>query len=302
MPEPLTTARKPAGVRVPRALLKGRLGLSCAAECLGTFIIVFFGLGAVHAAVLAKAHSGLFQVAIVWGIGVAIAIHATAAISGAHLNPAVTGAFALLGGFPKRDVLPYWGSQVLGAFLAAGVLYAIFGGFLEGAEGAAGIVRGGPGSEVTAMCYGEYFPSPGLGPQAHPWVSESTAFLAEFISTALLVFVIFAFSESSNAKAPGPMTPAFIGLTVAALVGVIAPITQACLNPARDLGPRLFSWLAGWGKVAIPGPRGGFFTVYIVAPLTGALLGALLFRLVFKHGYGPPPAEAAPVSPPGEGT
>lgn len=283
VPEP------PAGVRPPRAPFVPRLGLRCAAEAAGTFVIVFLGVGVVHAAVLAKAHSGLLQVALVWGIGVAAAIHATAALSGAHLNPAMTAAFAVFGSFPRREVPAYWLSQVTGAFLAAAVIHLMFAGYLRDAELEAGVTRGQPGSEATAMCYGEYFPNPagGTDERARARVTEPIAWLAEFAATAVLAFVIFALSEPRNSRSPGSaFTPALIGLTVAGLISVIGPLTQACLNPARDFGPRLFSWLAGWGSIAIPGPRGGFFTVYILAPIAGALAGAGLFAALARAGYG----------------
>ena len=278
----------PSGVRPPAQLFSGHLWRCCVAECAGTFILVFLGTGVVHAAVLAKAQAGLFQVAIVWGIAVALAIHVTAGVSGAHINPAITAAFAVAGGFPKRDVLPYWAAQLTGAFLAAAVLHVLFRGFVLDAEAVMGIPRGSPGSEAIAMCYGEYFPNPALGTdaKAHALVSELQAFLAELVGTALLAFVVFALSEPANTKSPGgQLTPAFIGLTIAALISVIAPMTQACFNPARDFGPRLFTWLAGWGSIAIPGPRGGFFTVYILAPTAGAISGAVLFRVLVRPQY-----------------
>jgi glycerol uptake facilitator protein len=90
-------------------------------------------------------------------------------------------------------------------------------------------------------------------------------------------------TERRNPGTPGTaLTPLVIGLTVAALISVLAPLSQAGFNPARDFGPRFFAWLAGWGTVAIPGPRGGFFVVYVIAPLLGALAGAGLFRLVLR--------------------
>ena len=74
-----------------------------------------------------------------------------------------------------------------------------------------------------------------------------------------------------------------IGLTVASLISIIAPLTQCCLNPARDFGPRLFAYFAGWGSIALPGPRGlGFLTVYIVSPIVGATLGIGLFQKVLR--------------------
>src|SRR5687767_15809377 len=88
-------------------------------EFFGTFLLVFFGCGSVCAAVLTGAQIGVFQVAIVWGLGIATAIYLTAALSGAHLNPAVTVAMAVWSDFPKRRVLPYISVQLLGAFVAS---------------------------------------------------------------------------------------------------------------------------------------------------------------------------------------
>jgi glycerol uptake facilitator protein len=92
-----------------------------------------------------------------------------------------------------------------------------------------------------------------------------------------------AVTNKNNLIGPGNLAPVFIGLTVAALIVVIAPLTQACFNPARDFGPRVFAFVAGWGAIAIPGPRGaGFFTVYIVSPIVGAVAGVGLHRWVFE--------------------
>src|SRR5687768_6099186 len=91
----------------------------CFAEFLGTFLLVFFGCGAVHTAVLLGAQSGLWQVAVVWGLAIALAVHTVGGISGAHINPAVTVALAVWGGFPAARVLPYVAGQMAGAFLAA---------------------------------------------------------------------------------------------------------------------------------------------------------------------------------------
>ena len=270
------------------------LARRCMAEAIGTWILVFLGVGAVHAAVLSKAQSGIWQVAVVWAIAVAIAIHSTAAVSGAHINPAMTAAFAVFGSFPRREVLAYWAAQLAGAFAAACVLYLLFNGLLEAREAEAGIVRGGAGSEITAMCYGEYFPSPslGTGPEAFAQVPLAAAFGAEAVGALVLAFVVFALTEGRNRAAPGgAATPLLIGLTVGALISVLAPLSQAGFNPARDFGPRIFAWLAGWDQVAIPGPRGGFFTVYILGPFVGALAGAGLFRVLLRPAYGQPHQE-----------
>ncbi len=268
----------------------------CLAECLGTYLLIFLGCGAVHASVLTGAQSGLWQVAIVWGIAIMLAIYTIGAISGAHINPAITLAFAFWGRFPRRSVVPYSLAQLIGAFLAAATLFVLFNPYLKARELEKHVLRGAPGSEITAMCYGEYFPSPGPlsnaeGPysvDAHErlnsLVSEPAAFFAEFLGTLVLAMVVFAVSDERNPGAPpGWLAPVFIGLTVSALISVIAPLTQACFNPARDLGPRLFAFLAGWGSIALPGTRGiGFLTVYIIAPILGAIVGSGLYLHVLR--------------------
>ncbi len=262
------------------------------AELIGTFLLVLFGCGAVHAAVLTGAQSGLWQVAIVWGVAIMLAAYSIGSVSGAHINPAMTIAMAVHRGFPWRKVGPYIGGQLVGAFLAAGTLFVLFSPHLTALEKLKGVERGQPGSEMTAMCYGEYFPAPGsLGSGTDPYSaekhaelkakgSEGQAFLAEFIGTAILAFVVFAVTDERNPGRPASgMAPIFIGLTVSALISVIAPLTQACFNPARDFGPRLFAYFAGWGKVAWPGMADtGWLTVYIAAPVLGAILGGAVYN------------------------
>jgi len=254
----------------------------------GTFILVFFGIGTVHAAVLTGAQQGLWQVAVVWGSAISLAIYAIGAISGAHMNPAMTLSFAVFRGFSWRQVPWYVLSQFLGAFLAAAVLYAMFRGVLSQFEAAHRIVRGMAGSELSAMVYGEYFPNPSVA-ASRAWmnvaVSLPQAMLAEGVGTAFLAFFVFAVTDARNQSGPGRrLTPVFIGLTVSIIISVVAPLTQAGLNPARDFGPRLFAYWAGWGPIAIPGPRGGFLTVYILSPLAGAILGSALYQFAIAAG------------------
>jgi len=281
----------------PQSCLSAR----CLAEGVGTFMLVFLGCGVVHVAVLTEAHSGLWQVAIVWGIAVTLAVFVVGGISGAHINPAITVSLAACRRFRWGEVVPYVLAQVAGAFVAAAALFSIFYPFLADKEKQKQLTRGERGSEVTAMCYGEYFPSPGgLAANAGPYrgtdlvakldeqnerFPAGAAMAAEVLGTLLLALVVFAVTDPRNGAAPAAgLAPAFIGLTVAVLIAVIAPLTQACFNPARDFGPRLFACLAGWGSVALPGPRAhGFVTVYILAPVVGAVAGGALYTLVLRR-------------------
>jgi glycerol uptake facilitator protein len=131
------------------------------AECVGTFLLVLFGTGCVAAAVFTGAQMGLWQVAVVWGFGVTLAIYASAAVSGAHLNPAVTLTFALFRSqdFPATRIAPYIAAQLAGAALAGLVVFAAFSPFIERYESQEGITRGEPRSERSAMAFGEYFPT-----------------------------------------------------------------------------------------------------------------------------------------------
>ena len=274
------------------------------AEFLGTFLLVFFGCGAVHAAVLTGAQSGLWQVAIVWGIAIMLAIYAVGAVSGAHINPAMTIASAVWRKFPTARVVPYIGAQLAGAFIAAAALFILFEPHIAAKEASKGVVRGQPGSEMTAMCYGEYYPAPGsLGDGDEPYspethaklqsrMSQGRAFLAEVLGTMILAFVVFAVTDGRNPGSPASGTaPVFIGLTVAVLISVIAPLTQACFNPARDFGPRAFASLAGWGSIALPGFSDlGWLTVYILAPIVGAVLGGGLYDFAIRPAH---PASTA---------
>lgn len=267
------------------------LARACTAEVVGTFLLVLFGTGSVATAVVTGAQVGLWQVAVVWGFGVALAIYATAAVSGAHLNPAVTLAVAVLrpDTFPRSRVLPYWGAQLAGAALAGAVVLATFHPFIERFEAAEGIERGAPGSERSAMVFGEYFPNPaifGTGPEAEALVSPLMAAGIEAFGTAVLVFMIFALTEPRNGVRPTWLAPFFIGFTVAVLISLFAPATQAGWNPARDLGPRLVALAAGWGEIAIPGPRGGFW-VYLAGPLIGGLAGGVLYDRLIRPGLPP---------------
>eukprot|EP00051_Salpingoeca_urceolata_P003272 m.56556 g.56556 ORF g.56556 m.56556 type:complete len:386 (-) comp12626_c0_seq2:246-1403(-) len=269
------------------------------AEAFGTMMITCLGTSAVSSAVLAQGLQGLWQVAAVWGFAVALAIYVTNHLSGAHLNPAVSLAFCLLKPhqFPLRKLLLYITAQVFGAFVAGWITYSLYHDLLQHYESDQNITRGDPGSERSAMVLCQYFPNPGLFGNSTLSISLGQAFWVEMFGTFILVAVIFSLNDPcNNALRQKELAPYLIGFTVATLISVLAPLTQAGFNPARDFGPRLVAACLGWDTIAFPGPSDGFW-VYIVGPMVGGPLGALFTRFFLERpclsdeGCPQPPAK-----------
>lgn len=265
----------------------GMLLTAMSGELIGTFILTLVICSMVSVAVLSGAPVGIWQVAVVCGLGVAVSIYCVSYVSDAHLNPAITVAFAIVRykSFSWTNILPYIAAQMLGGVLAGATLYAFNSDAISLYENENGIERGGNGSVVTAMMFGEYFPNPLLYDHSNPANLEVVSLLkAVAWTTCILTFVVFSVTDKANAavgRENKVLAPLMIGLTVSMMISIYGPLVQVGMNPARDLGPRIVAACAGWGLVAIPGPRGGFW-VYIVGPMIGALLGAALSGLVIS--------------------
>ena len=254
-----------------------------AGELVGTFLLTVVICSVVSASIVTSAHVGLWQVAIVCGLGVGLSIYCTAHLSEAHLNPAITLAFAIVRWrtFSSKKVIPYVIFQLFGGVLAGGVTYGLFRNSISHFEAENGIDRGSNNSALTAMLFGEYFPNPAFYdhsvPDSYDVISSIGAMTVEAFCTAVLAFVIFSLTDKENSTITGGngqvAVPLLIGLTVSVMVSICGPLTQVGMNPARDFGPRIFAACAGWGRMAIPGPRNGFW-VYIVGPILGAIIGA----------------------------
>ncbi|HWR07569.1 MIP/aquaporin family protein [Sporomusa sp.] len=248
-------------------------------EFLGTFLLVLFGCGSVAVDVLFKSYNGLFQIALIWGVAVSLAIYATRHLSCAHLNPAVTIAMVVSKRLPLKKMPAYLIAQFIGAFCAGLILYFLFEPSIAAFETAQSIVRGTPDSMKVAKMFGEYYQLP----ESTSVVSMPLAIGAEAVGTFLLVLMIFSLTEACNLGRPdNNFAPLFIGLAVSSAICLVAPLTQAGLNPARDLGPRLVAWIFGWGAAAFPDQSGGFFFVYIFAPVIGALAAGWLFTGIIE--------------------
>ncbi len=246
----------------------------------GTFVLIFLGLGSGAWAVTNGAVLWGVPVPVVWGLAVALAVWGARGLSGAHLNPAMSVALAVQGHFPWRRVPGYVVAQLGGAIAGSAVVYGLFHAQVAAYEARIGVVRGAAGSEATAMIFGEYFPHPHglpLTAERRAGVSTTEAFLAEMAGTAALALVAFWCGDARRSSRVRALAPGIIGLTVTALIAIISPLTMADFNPARDFGPRLFSYFAGWGPVVFTTNGTGWLTVYVLAPVVGAAAAAKIF-------------------------
>jgi glycerol uptake facilitator protein len=248
-------------------------------ETLGTFLLVLFGCGSVAVSVLFDAYHGILQIALVWGLGVTLAIYLTRHLSCAHLNPAVSIAMVLGKRMSLRKLPVYLIAQFIGAFLGGLAVYLLFASTISAYEAIHHIVRSAPESVQTAMMLGGYYSIPG----SMAVVSMPLAIVAEAFGTFILLIMIFALTEGCNVGRPDDaIAPLFIGLTVSSVICLIGPLTQAGLNPARDFGPRMVAWIMGWGSASFPDHAGGFFLVYIVGPVVGGIVASLFFVKVIE--------------------
>lgn len=241
-------------------------------EFLGTALLIFFGCGCVAAARVAGATLGLWEISIIWGMGVALGVYASAGLSGAHLNPAVTIALWKFACFDGKKVMPYIFAQMLGAFCAAALVYALYQNLFTDYETSHNIVRGSAESLFTAGVFSTY---------PHSSLTLAGAFLAEMVITAVLMALIMALTDDGNGVPRGALAPLLIGVLIAVIGGSMGPLTGFAMNPARDFGPKFFAYLAGWGDIAL---SGGYQIPYalvpIFAPIVGALLGGGLYKFL----------------------
>jgi MIP family channel proteins len=240
-------------------------GREALAEFLGTFVLIAFGAGVVAQNVLSHGANGSYlAINIGWGIAVTLGCYVAGGVSGAHLNPAVTLAVAVHRGFPWRKVPAYVAAQLAGAFTGAAVAFFTYREAFDAFDGG---VRQVSGPQGTAGIFATY-------PQ--PFLSLAGGFVDQVVGTALLLAVIFALGDARN-QPPAPGTgPVVVGLLVVAIGMAFGFNAGYAINPARDLGPRVFTWLAGWGgQVWTAG--NGWWWVPLTAPPLGAVLGGFVY-------------------------
>ena len=214
-----------------------------------------------------------------WAIAVTMGVYVAGGVTGAHLNPAVTFAFAVRRAFPWSRVPAYWLAQVLGAFVAAALVFIVYYAAIGSWEQANHVTRGSPGSFVTYSIFAT-FPAPYfLGNPIWPLIDQ-------IVGTAFLLMFISALIDRRNLAPKANLTPWLVGLAVAAIGMSYGANAGYAINPARDFGPRLFAAIAGWGQVALPGNGpwySNYFWVPIVGPLIGGIIGVYVYEFFIKN-------------------
>ena len=260
------------------------------AEFFGTFVLICFGDGVVAMAVAALPGSGrtagattIFQGAgdwllITWGwaFAVAFGVYVAGGVSGAHINPAVTIAFAVRRKFPWKKVVPYIIAQVVGAFAGAALVYAVYWQSIDAFNKAAKTTRDAAGGLATYSIFATF-------PAGYYGGDNWGPLLDQIVGTAFLVMFVVAVIDMRNLAVKANLGPFMIGIAVAAIGMSFGANAGYAINPARDFGPRLFAWMAGWGHTALPGTIDGSFSWYfwvpIIGPLVGGIIGVFLYDL-----------------------
>ncbi|MDY7089230.1 MAG: MIP/aquaporin family protein [Actinomycetota bacterium] len=259
-----------------RLKIPGGIVAELAAEFAGTMILILFGVGVV-AQVAGAGIGDHDSIAWAWGLGVVLGVYVAGRVSGAHINPAVTVALAVFKGFPWRKVLPYTLAQTLGAFVAALLVRWNYTEVLHAAD---------PG--LTIKTQGVFSTLPGNGTLP---VGEWGAFRDQIIGTAILLFLVLAVTDALGTPPQANMAPFIIGLIVVGIGMAWGTNAGYAINPARDFGPRLASFLTGYGGAWRDQTGYLYFWIPIVAPVIGGVLGAGLYQgLVgrFLPGLGAP--------------
>jgi glycerol uptake facilitator protein len=227
------------------------------AETIGTAILILLGDGVVAAVLLAHSkaqNSGWIVITFGWAMGVAMAVFAVGQFSGAHLNPAVTLGFAVIGNTEWSDVPKYLAGEFCGAFIGAVLVWAAYSNHWRETED--------PGLKLAVFC-------------TAPAIRNTVAnIITEIIGTMLLVFGVLAIVANQATVASG-LVPLLVGLLVLGIGLSLGGPTGYAINPARDLGPRIIHAI-----LPIPGKGPsdwGYAWIPVVAPIVGGIIGALLF-------------------------
>jgi len=261
-----------------------------AAEFLGTMILIIFGTGvdcqvvlSGSTAVAESAKGSYLSISFGWAIGTALGVWVSGGISGGHINPAVTLALAIFRGFSWKKVPMYILAQILGACTGSGLVYANYHRAIDLFEGGAGI-RTVPG---TASLFTTF---------ALPYMSNLQCFFSEVLATAILLIVVLAVTDKRNGPPPHGLVPLVLFITILGEGACLGMQTAYALNPARDLGPRLMCWMAGYGREVWNYRSQYWLYTPILGPIVGGIIGTIIYDAFIFTGsesiFNKPDAEA----------
>ena len=241
-----------------------------AAEFLGTMIILLFGGGVVAMVQLFGAGSpgeivngGYTNITLGWGLAVMMGVAVSAKVSGAHLNPAVTLSVAIFRGFSWAKVAPYMLAQMAGAFCGAALVFLNY---------RPAFLKQDPGLDHTAGVFCTF--------PAFPDV-PSAGFIDQVLGTALLLFLVMALTDENNLNAPSWLTPILVGSIVVAIGISFGGLHGYAINPARDLGPRLFTVVAGFKNNGLTDGASAWMIPFF-APFLGGIVGTAAYDFTIR--------------------
>jgi len=242
------------------------------AEFLGTLALVALGTGSVAQSQFFTA-GDFVSLSLAFGLALMVGIYISGGVSGGHLNPAVTITKLVFRRFPAHKVPGYILAQFLGAFVGAAIVYGSYESTISSVDGG---VRAVTGPNATAGIFATY-PTPGL--------SIPTAFLTEAVGTFFLVLTILAVTDHRH-NPNNTIAPLAIGLSLTCIALSFGHLTGFALNSARDFGPRLFTFLAGYGTDVWTADN-YYFVVPLVAPIVGGLVSGFVYDALIYTGVSP---------------
>jgi glycerol uptake facilitator protein len=229
------------------------------AELFGTAVFIMIGICVNAMFTLFDANGTYTSIALGWGLALMVGVYVAGAVSGAHLNPAVTIAMAVIGKMPVRDVVPYIVAQFIGAFIGAAIAFGVY---------------------YTKWLSMDIWLENTIGVFAtFPAIKDSIVpgFVDQIVGTAVLLIGILAITNQNAGDLYAKrIAPLAIGLLLATIAFSFGGLHGFAINPARDLSPRFFAWLVGFSNTGFGDI--GIWIVPVVAPVIGGVVGAVLYR------------------------
>ncbi|MBW5391149.1 MIP/aquaporin family protein [Brachyspira pilosicoli] len=232
------------------------------AEIIGSMFIALFGCGVVASVVVGN-NGAPINIHIAWGLAVTFGIYASGKISGAHLNPAVTLALAVTGRFQWYKVWYYIVAQMIGFFIGAAIVFAVYYGKW---------IEVDPNFENTAGVFATFPAVPGF----------LYGFIDQVVGTFILIFLILTTGDANNTPAGANLGPIIVGLIIVAIGTSFGFMHGYAINPARDLGPRLFAVLVGFKNNGLT-DGSNVWIVPIVGPIVGGIFGAIVYDVTIGN-------------------